>query len=65
MLKMERDTLLGYRTYQPLLMDALSRSVYGGREFGARAVVVDAISDDAASSYCHFDFRNLDIVTCG
>jgi predicted N-acetyltransferase YhbS len=43
-----------------LLVDALSRSVRGGREFGARAVVVDAISDDAANFYRHFDFRDLD-----
>lgn len=43
-----------------LLVDALSRSVRGGREFGARAIVVDAISDDAANFYRHFDFRDLD-----
>jgi predicted N-acetyltransferase YhbS len=43
-----------------LLLDALSRSVRGGREFGARAVVVDAISDDAANFYRHFNFRDLD-----
>jgi predicted N-acetyltransferase YhbS len=43
-----------------LLVDALSRSVRGGREFGARAVVVDAISDEAANFYRHFDFRDLD-----
>jgi predicted N-acetyltransferase YhbS len=43
-----------------LLVDALSRSVRGGREFGARAVVVDAISDDAASFYRNVDFRDLD-----
>ena len=43
-----------------LLVDALSRSVRGGREFGARAVVVDAISDEAANFYRHFGFRNLD-----
>lgn len=43
-----------------LLVDALSRSVRGGREFGARAVVVDTISDDAANFYRHFDFRDLD-----
>jgi predicted N-acetyltransferase YhbS len=42
-----------------LLVDALSRSVRGGREFGARAVVVDAISDEAANFYRHFDFRDL------
>jgi predicted N-acetyltransferase YhbS len=43
-----------------LLVDALSRSVRGGREFGARAVVVDAISDEAANFYRYFDFRDLD-----
>lgn len=43
-----------------LLVDALSRSVRGGREFGARAVVVDAISDDTANFYRHFDFRDLE-----
>jgi predicted N-acetyltransferase YhbS len=43
-----------------LLVDALSRSVRGGREFGARAVVVDAISDEAANFYRHFGFQELD-----
>lgn len=43
-----------------LLVDALSRSVRGGREFGARAVIVDAISDEAANFYRHFDFRDLE-----
>jgi GNAT superfamily N-acetyltransferase len=43
-----------------LLIDALRRCVRGGREFGARAVVVDAIDDDAAEFYCHFGFRDLD-----
>jgi predicted GNAT family N-acyltransferase len=42
-----------------LLVDALARSVRGGREFGARAIVVDAISDDAANFYRHFGFRVL------
>jgi predicted N-acetyltransferase YhbS len=42
-----------------LLVDALSRSVRGGREFGARAVVVDAISDEAANFYRHFGFQEL------
>lgn len=43
-----------------LLIDALRRSVRGGHEFGARAVVVDAINDDAASFYQHFGFHRLD-----
>jgi predicted N-acetyltransferase YhbS len=43
-----------------LLVDALARCVRGGREFGARAVVVDAISPDAADFYRHFGFHDLD-----
>jgi predicted N-acetyltransferase YhbS len=43
-----------------LLVDALARCVRGGNEFGARAVVVDAISPEAAEFYRHFDFHNLD-----
>ena len=43
-----------------LLVDALARCVRGGREYGARAVVVDAISDDAADFYRHFGFRDLE-----
>ncbi len=43
-----------------LLVDALRRSVRGGREYGARAVVVDAISDEAAAFYRHFDFHELE-----
>lgn len=43
-----------------LLLDALRRCVPGGRQFGARAVVVDAIDDPAAEFYRHFDFHNLD-----
>ena len=43
-----------------LLVDALRRCVRGGHEFGARAVVVDAISDEAAGFYRHFDFHDLD-----
>jgi len=43
-----------------LLVDALRRCIRGGREFGARAVIVDAISDDAARFYEHFGFRPLD-----
>jgi predicted N-acetyltransferase YhbS len=43
-----------------LFVDALRRCVRGGREFGARAVVVDAINDGAAQFYRHFDFHDLD-----
>lgn len=43
-----------------LLVDALRRCVRGGREFGARAVVVDAVNDAAAQFYRHFDFHDLD-----
>jgi predicted N-acetyltransferase YhbS len=43
-----------------LIVDALARCVRGGNEFGARAVVVDALSPDAADFYRHFDFRDLD-----
>lgn len=43
-----------------LLVDALGRSVRGGREFGARAVVVDAIDAGAADFYGHFGFRALE-----
>ncbi|MCA1845876.1 MAG: GNAT family N-acetyltransferase [Actinobacteria bacterium] len=43
-----------------LLVDALRRCVRGGREFGARAVVVDAINDDAHAFYEHFDFHPLE-----
>jgi predicted N-acetyltransferase YhbS len=43
-----------------LLVDALVRCVRGGREFGARAVVVDAISQEASDFYRHFGFRDLD-----
>lgn len=43
-----------------LLVDALRRCVRGGGEFGARAVVVDAISPEAATFYRHFGFHDLD-----
>lgn len=43
-----------------LLVDALRGCVRGGREFGARAVIVDAIDDQAAEFYRHFDFHHLD-----
>jgi len=43
-----------------LLVDALRRSVRGGREFGARAVVVDDNSPAPAGFYRHFDFHDLD-----
>jgi predicted N-acetyltransferase YhbS len=50
----------GQRLGGHLLVDALRRCVRGGREFGARAVVVDAIDDRAAEFYRHFDFHDLD-----
>jgi predicted N-acetyltransferase YhbS len=43
-----------------LLVDALRRCVRGGQEFGARAVIVDALSDDAAAFYRHFGFHELE-----
>lgn len=43
-----------------LLVDALARCARGASEFGARAIVVDAISPDAADFYRHFGFRDLD-----
>ena len=43
-----------------LLLDALARCVRGGREFGARAVVVDALSPEAGNFYRHFGFHDLD-----
>ncbi len=52
----ERGTGLG----GDLLVDALRRCVRGAREFGARAVVVDAIDEDAAAFYRHFDFMELE-----
>ncbi len=51
----EQGRSLGER----LLVDALARCVRGGSEFGARAVVVDALSSDAADFYRHFGFRDL------
>lgn len=43
-----------------LLVDCLRRCVRGGAEFGAPAVVVDAIDERAAEFYRHFDFHDLD-----
>ena len=34
--------------------------VRGGREFGARALIVDAIHDQPVAFYRHFDFDELD-----
>ena len=50
----------GHRLGGHLLVDALRRCVRGGREFGARAIVVDAIDGRAATFYRHFDFYDLD-----
>ena len=43
-----------------LFVDALRRCVRGGMEFGARAVVVHAISEDAVGFYQHFGFHRLE-----
>lgn len=43
-----------------LLVDALARCMRGGIEFGARAVVVDALSREAGDFYRHFGFHDLD-----
>ena len=43
-----------------LLVDALRRCVRGGREFGARAIVVDAIDEEAAAFDEHFGFHELE-----
>ena len=50
----------GRRLGGQLLVDALGRCVRGGRELGARAVVIDAIDERAAEFYRHFGFRDLD-----
>lgn len=50
----------GKRLGGHLLVDALGRCVRGGREFGAGAVVVDAITPEAADFYRHFGFHDLD-----
>lgn len=50
----------GHLPWGHLLVDALRRCVRGGKEFGARAVVVDAISEKAIDFYRHFDFHPLD-----
>jgi predicted GNAT family N-acyltransferase len=42
-----------------LLVDALRRCVRGGAEFGARAVVVDALDEQAAAFYHYFGFHEL------
>lgn len=52
----EQDSRLGGH----LLVDALRRCVRGGQEFGARAVIVDAIDDRAAAFYRHFGFHDLE-----
>lgn len=49
----------GQRLGGHLLVDALRRCVRGGREFGARAIIVDAIDERAAAFYRHFDFHDL------
>jgi hypothetical protein len=58
---------VGAATIQILRLDRKTRPkpspdlcVRGGREFGAQAVVVDAISSEAADLYRHFGFHDLD-----
>jgi GNAT superfamily N-acetyltransferase len=43
-----------------LLVDALRRCVRGGKQFGARAVILDAINDQAVRFYQHFGFHTLE-----
>jgi GNAT superfamily N-acetyltransferase len=43
-----------------LLLDALIRSVAGARQYGARALVVDAIDDRAVEFYRHHGFLPLE-----
>lgn len=43
-----------------LLRDALARAVAGARQYGARALVVDAIDDGAAGFYRRYGFLPLD-----
>jgi predicted N-acetyltransferase YhbS len=50
----------GNRLGGHLLVDALRRCARGGQEFGARAVIVDAIDDRAAAFYRHFGFHDLE-----
>ncbi len=50
----------GQRLGGHLLVDALRRCVRGGHEFGARAVVVDAATEEAADFYGHFGFHELE-----
>ncbi len=42
-----------------LLRDAVARAVAGAHHYGARALVVDAIDEDAASFYRHHGFLPL------
>ncbi|MGH9066535.1 MAG: GNAT family N-acetyltransferase [Acidimicrobiales bacterium] len=42
-----------------LLQEALGRAVAGARQYGARAVIVDAIDDRAAAFYRHHGFVSL------
>ncbi len=43
-----------------LLRDALIRAIAGARQYGARAVVVDAIDEPAAAFYRHHGFLALE-----
>lgn len=41
-------------------VDGLRRCTRGGTQFGARAVIVDAINDQAVGFYQHFGFHTLE-----
>lgn len=43
-----------------LLLDAVTRAVAGARQYGARALVVDALDDRAGEFYGHHGFLPLD-----
>jgi predicted N-acetyltransferase YhbS len=42
-----------------LLRDALLRAITGAREYGARAIIVDAVDEQAAAFYRHYGFLPL------
>jgi predicted GNAT family N-acyltransferase len=48
-----------------LLVGALERCLRGGREFGARAVVVGAVNEQAGAFYRHFGFHRSTSSGCG
>lgn len=50
------ETVRGQGLGEFLLLDAIYRSVLQSRQIASAAIIVDAISDDAASFYRHFNF---------